>query len=113
MRSHGVKLIVMGRILEMLYKHANASPSKRTMTADAIFSKLKNETFSPRISSYLRGGITKRQVAWLLSLMSRRAHMPFGFIKTPLVTYKRGWPGEWGITNTAGYKTQRGGRRGD
>lgn len=103
MRSHGVKVILMGRILEMLYERANIKCPKRTMTVDEIYGRLKNENFSPRVASYIRtaGGINHPQIRWLLTLMAKRARMPFGFIKIPLVTFKRGWPGgEWGVNRT-------------
>ena len=103
MRSHGVKAILIGRILEILYARANVKCPKRTMTVDEIYDRLKNEEFSPRVASYIKtaGGITKPQIRWLLTLMSKTARMPFRFIEIPLVSCKRGRNGgEWKINRT-------------
>ena len=109
MRSHGVKVILMGRILETLYARANVKCAKRTMTVDEIYGRLESEKFSPRVASYIRmaGGISKPQIRWLLTLMSKTARMPFGFIKIPLVKFDGCRPGEWAVNRTTSKGDQR------
>lgn len=109
MRSHGVKAILIGRILEILYGCANVKCAKRTMTVDEIYGRLESEKFSPRVASYIRtaGGITKPQIRWLLTLMAKTARTSFPFIKIPLVKCNDGRPGEWAINRTTTKGDQR------
>lgn len=103
MRSHGIKIVLAGRILEILYSHT-CNKHKRFMNVREICTELRNTEFAPVVNSYLKlaGGIDERQIAWLLTLMAKRARMPFGLFEIPLVTHNGGARrgGSWGLNRT-------------
>jgi len=101
MRSHAVKIILMGRILEILSKHA-CGKARRPMTTQEIWDELEKEEFSGQARTWIRRGmISKNQVAWLLRRMLKPSVLPPSFaahFTLPLVNKIVNQKGEAGGT---------------
>lgn len=101
MRSRTVKVILMGRILEILHSHNPAS----YMSAKDLADELGKAEFSRTVRSYIErgGGINPWMVVHLLTEMRGNASQPpFGIAGTPLVSYKRDKAGTWRIRGKYG-----------
>lgn len=76
MRSRGVKVILMGRILEILYNRK--VPSCNGMTSREITAELREVEFNPSVRNFVKrsGGITFQKVAHLLTEMAGKSSQP-------------------------------------
>lgn len=96
MRSHGLKIILAGRILEILYQRTTGfgcRPGGKVYAheiADRLNEMIKKKEFSPRVCGYLKqaSGVSVEQVTWLLRTMrSMDTPLPYGLVKLPLVRH--------------------------
>lgn len=89
MRSRTVKVILMGRVLEILHSHN--IPSCNGMLARDIANELGKARFNRTVEKFIEsgGGITSQKVAHLLTEMKGDASQPpFGLWGTPLVLHR-------------------------
>ncbi|NVM22021.1 MAG: hypothetical protein HWN68_09615 [Desulfobacterales bacterium] len=96
-----MKVILMGRILEILHSH---NPS-RYMSAKDIADELKKMEFSRAVRSYIErgGGINPGMVAHLLlEMRGKSGQPPFGIAGTALVSYKQRKAGVWKVRGKYG-----------
>lgn len=85
-KSRGVKVIFMGRILEILYNRK--VPACDGMTSREVAAKLREVEFNPSVRNFIKrsGGITSQRVAHLLTEMAGRSSQPpFGIAGMSLV----------------------------